>query len=952
MATIEDDQTLATTTCTFTVTVTDHIAPTLTCPANRTVNVAAGQCGAMVTYAHATSSDNCSSTVTYSQASGTFYPVGTTTITATATDPSGNTTTCTFTVRVIDNIAPMITCLGAITVGTDAGSCQAVVTYVPATATDNCSVASVTYNRASGSVFNLGTTQVRATATDASGRTATCSMAVTVVDDEAPSMGCLGDTSAMSYTGHYLLPDFASEVVTSDNCAGTVVVVQSPAPGTWYSSSQGITITLTATDVAGNTSTCSFHLDLRVRSCGVWYVDQSATGANTGWSWEDAFVDLTEALAFAAGNCDTIFVAEGTYYPTEDGSRDSSFHLVAHVPVYGGFPAGGSSFAQRNPTAHPSVLSGDMGTPGLSTDNSYRVVVARNQDTLNTDLSVFDGFVVTGAHSWGVGGGLYVAADSAKHSGLLVRNCIFEANETHLNGAGAGVVATNGGTCHAIFENCLFRSNTSDYQGGGLQVTAQRNAQVDLAIVHCDFMGNTANHPTSTGRGAGLALVANQASTLNAVLYGSDFTNNSTNGLGGGIYVYGSAGATLNHKLTYCTFTGNTAMVGGGMVNHAISSIIHGTVTGVQFTDNAATDGTGGGVHHYSEVNNGTLLEVTYEDCAFIGNTATTFGGAANVHGLKGGVADVTFHACAFRDNSANRRGGALYLSSSARLNNFTATQTRVAIDNCLFYHNAAPGIGTGITGQGGAIFQTTTSGGLATTTLRHCSFQANRAEQGGAVFNLAATGSPSIMHFRNTILWEHTTTITSSRMFHTSHPMGTIHLDHCLVHGASLPQVLTGNGCWNGSNLIFHQNPWFVDAHAGDLRLSAGSAAIDAGAQAFALRMDITGNTRTGSVDLGCYEFGGVLPRLAQAEETAAEPFLATLFPNPTSGTLTVSFDREITGLAQVFDLQGRVVASVPLNGAHRVLFELSGQASGLYLLRIASGNEVVTQQVVVKKL
>ena len=72
-------------------------------------NVAAGQCGATVTLTGTQAvSDNCAATVTYSPASGSVFAVGTTTVTATATDASGNTTSSSFPVTVTDNIAPAL----------------------------------------------------------------------------------------------------------------------------------------------------------------------------------------------------------------------------------------------------------------------------------------------------------------------------------------------------------------------------------------------------------------------------------------------------------------------------------------------------------------------------------------------------------------------------------------------------------------------------------------------------------------------------------------------------------------------------------------------------------------------------------------------------------------------------------------------------------------------------
>src|SRR6185436_7657836 len=141
--------------------------PSITCPANIIVNNDANQCGANVSFS-ATATDNCpGATISYSPASGSFFPVGTTTVTATATDASGHTASCTFTVTVVDAQNPSITCPANITRNNDANQCGAVVTYT-ATASDNCPGTTISYSPASGSFFPVGTTTVTATATDAS----------------------------------------------------------------------------------------------------------------------------------------------------------------------------------------------------------------------------------------------------------------------------------------------------------------------------------------------------------------------------------------------------------------------------------------------------------------------------------------------------------------------------------------------------------------------------------------------------------------------------------------------------------------------------------------------------------------------------------------------------------------------------------------------------------------
>ena len=93
-----------TTACSFTVTVNDTQPPLITCPANVTA-VAGNTCppptSAVVTFPTPTASDNCPGvTVACNPPSGSAFPVGTRTVTCTATDTSGNTASCSFAVAV------------------------------------------------------------------------------------------------------------------------------------------------------------------------------------------------------------------------------------------------------------------------------------------------------------------------------------------------------------------------------------------------------------------------------------------------------------------------------------------------------------------------------------------------------------------------------------------------------------------------------------------------------------------------------------------------------------------------------------------------------------------------------------------------------------------------------------------------------------------------------------
>jgi hypothetical protein len=174
----------------------------ITCPANITVSNDPNQCGAVVNYPAPTTTGTCG-TITCSPASGSFYPVGTTTVTCTTTVGP----ICTFTITVVDTQPPSITCpanVTAVTAITCPPSTSTVVNFAAPTASDNCPGVVTVCNPPSGSMLPVGTTTVTCTATDVAGNTATCSFSVTtfnacIQDDSNPTSVILFNT----FTGEF-----------------------------------------------------------------------------------------------------------------------------------------------------------------------------------------------------------------------------------------------------------------------------------------------------------------------------------------------------------------------------------------------------------------------------------------------------------------------------------------------------------------------------------------------------------------------------------------------------------------------------------------------------------------------------------------------------------------------------------------------------------------------------
>ena len=95
--------------CTADVTVLDQEAPSITCPAPQIVECA-GPGGATATFS-AGAGDNCGIASTSCPASGSTFPLGTRSVSCSATDGSGNSNSCNSSVTVRDTTAPTVYCV-------------------------------------------------------------------------------------------------------------------------------------------------------------------------------------------------------------------------------------------------------------------------------------------------------------------------------------------------------------------------------------------------------------------------------------------------------------------------------------------------------------------------------------------------------------------------------------------------------------------------------------------------------------------------------------------------------------------------------------------------------------------------------------------------------------------------------------------------------------------------
>lgn len=347
----------------FTVTIVDTEFPTISCPANITVGTDPGICGAVVNYS-VTFNDNCPGatlTLLSGIASGSPFPAGSTTNTFRVTDTSGYSTTCSFSITVMDNVPPALTCPSNMTVNTDPEQCVATgVSPGTPMASDNCLLASTTNNAPTS--YPLGVTQVTWTATDNAGNSQSCIQAITVIDNQNPTITCPSNITVNADPGT-CTKNVSFNATASDNC-GIASINYSPASGSVFSVGTTI-VTTTATDVNGRTSTCIFTVTVADPEPPQITCPTDIT-MNTDPGQCSAVVSLS---ALASDNCGTPIVS---FIPSSGSAFPVGTTLVIATATDGGGLTSTCTFsvtihdAQLPSITCPANLTVNM-DPGLCT---------------------------------------------------------------------------------------------------------------------------------------------------------------------------------------------------------------------------------------------------------------------------------------------------------------------------------------------------------------------------------------------------------------------------------------------------------------------------------------------------------------------------------------------------------------------------------------------------------
>ncbi len=229
------------------------------------------------------------------------------------------------------------------------------------------------------------------------------------------------------------------------------------------------------------------------------FVNHSALGLSDGSSWTNAFTQFQQALAVAQDG-DEIWVAKGIYKPTSSNDRYARYDLPSGVSVYGGFAGTETLREQRDWTANLTILSGDIGNLGDSTDNSFNILYSYSpNEKTRLDGLIFEEGNANNTDN-GVdyhrptrsGGGIYLDGEGFGYAQLSVSNCTFRNNGALHQGGGIFANGREGGMAIVRLENCLFEQNYSDLFGGAFSLENYFEQPFALEIKRCEFRENQA----------------------------------------------------------------------------------------------------------------------------------------------------------------------------------------------------------------------------------------------------------------------------------------------------------------------------------------------------------------------------------------------------------------------------------------------------------------------------
>ncbi len=340
--------------------------------------------------------------------------------------------------------------------------------------------------------------------------------------------------------------------------------------------------------------------------------------------------------------------------------------------------------------------------------------------------------------------------------------------------------------------------------------------------------------------------------------------------------------------------------IGGGFL---ISS--SPIIRNCKITNNNASNGGGMAISHSVGTASPAVLH-----CKIENNSGSVAAGI--IVNTYGGTHTPTIANCEFNGNSGLNGGAWAFYAYNGGAN------CQPTVYNCKVWNNSA---------QLGAIMLLRD----AEATITNCSFGNNVGSQGKFYNGYSGTRTSTI---ENCILWN---------------PGGGLEIQNVVGTPYIVNNSIVRGGYGTGTN-ITTTDPMYINAATGDLRLSAGSPAIDNGINSMmhidAFDLDADGNTtevvdidldgtlrvQNTTIDLGAFEFGGTLD-----DEEIDEVVSTKVYPNPfSSGTyLTIERSTEEETSVHVLNSMGQMIYTDLITGITSTV-DTSDWEAGMYIIRI----------------
>ena len=243
-------------TCTAIVTVEDSVSPNVICQ-DVTVQLDANGNGSIIPSQVDNGSSDACGIASYTLDIETFNcdDIGANSVVLTVTDVNGNSDSCTATITIEDSIIPTIICQDLI-VQLDVNGVGTITPQeVDNGSSDNCGIDNYSLDINNFGCDDIGANTVNLTVTDAGGNTASCSSIITVEDNIAPVANCQDITVLLDGSGNATITGDDVDNGSADACGIASLTV---SPNSFDVGDLGDnTVTLTVTDVNGNTTTCT-----------------------------------------------------------------------------------------------------------------------------------------------------------------------------------------------------------------------------------------------------------------------------------------------------------------------------------------------------------------------------------------------------------------------------------------------------------------------------------------------------------------------------------------------------------------------------------------------------------------------------------------------------------------------------------------------------------------------